>query len=129
VVLLVDDEPLVRLSTAEGLRELGYEVVEVGTAAEALEVMRVGLLPDVVVTDHMMPGMTGAQLAANLRERVPDLPILMITGYAALPPEQTRGLTVLAKPFRQADLATLLAQLLGGEAAAGPRRAWAQPET
>jgi CheY-like chemotaxis protein len=127
-VLLVDDEPLVRLSTAEGLRELGYEVVEVGTAAEALEVLRVGVQPDLVVTDHMMPGMTGAQLAAELRERVPGLPVLMITGYANLSPEQTRGLTVLSKPFRQADLATLLAQLLGGEGTAVPLRPRASPE-
>ncbi|HVG47218.1 MAG TPA: PAS domain-containing protein, partial [Rubellimicrobium sp.] len=128
VVLLVDDEPLVRLSTAEGLRELGYEVVEVGTAAEALEVLRVGLWPDIVVTDHMMPGMTGAQLATELRERVPDLPVLMITGYANLSPEQTRGLVVLSKPFRQADLATLLAQLLSGESRVVRLRPRSRPE-
>jgi hypothetical protein len=41
--------------------------------------------------------------------------MLMITGYANLPPEQTRGLTVLAKPFRQADLATVLARMLDRE--------------
>nr|WP_245639165.1 response regulator [Rubellimicrobium mesophilum] len=128
MVLLVDDEPLVRLSTAEGLRDLGYEVVEVGTAAEALEALRMGLQPDAAVTDHMMPGMTGAQLAAELRERAPGLPVLMITGYANLPPEQTRGLTVLAKPFRQADLATLLAQLLSGERTVMPLRARTRPE-
>jgi CheY-like chemotaxis protein len=112
VVLLVDDEPLVRLSTAEGLRELGYEVREVGTAAEALEALRLGLDPDAIITDHMMPGMSGAQLAAELRTLRPGLPVLMITGYANLPPEQTRGLRVLAKPFRQADLATALAEML-----------------
>jgi signal transduction histidine kinase/CheY-like chemotaxis protein len=115
VVLLVDDEALVRLSTAEALRELGYEVIEVGSAAEALEVTRVGLEPDALVTDHLMPGMTGAQLAAELRERIPGLAVLMITGYANLSPEQTRSLSVLFKPFRQADLATVLARMLDGK--------------
>jgi signal transduction histidine kinase/CheY-like chemotaxis protein len=129
LVLLVDDEPLVRLSTAEGLRELGYEVVEVGTAAEALETLRLRPQPDIVVTDHMMPGMTGAQLASDLRERVPGLPVLMITGYANLPPEETRGLAVLAKPVRQADLATLIARLVTGEGRAPSRRVRVQPET
>jgi PAS domain S-box-containing protein len=120
VVLLVDDEALVRLSTAEALRELGYEVIEVGSGAEALEVIRVGLEPDVLVTDHLMPGLTGAQLAAELRGRIPGLAVLLITGYANLPPEQTRGLAVLTKPFRQADLATVLARMLDREPDARP---------
>jgi CheY-like chemotaxis protein len=127
VILLVDDEPLVRLSTAEGLKDLGYEVVDVGTAAEALETLRVGLVPDLVVTDHMMPGMSGAQLAGELRARVPGLPVLMITGYANLPPEQIQGLTILAKPFRQAEIAVLLAQMLTSEGNVVPLRAQRRP--
>ncbi|WP_210528191.1 PAS domain-containing hybrid sensor histidine kinase/response regulator [Rubellimicrobium arenae] len=115
VVLLVDDEDLVRMSMAEGLRELGYDVEDVGTAAEALEAVRMGFVPDVLVTDHIMPGMLGADLARELRERLPDLPVLMITGYAQLSPEQTRGLQVLGKPFRQSDLASRLALMLAVE--------------
>jgi hypothetical protein len=69
LILLVDDEELVREATAEGLRELGYEVVEVGTAAKAIELVRRGLRPDALVTDHMMPGMLGADLAADLQSR------------------------------------------------------------
>ena len=112
LVLLVDDEELVREATAEGLRELGYEVVEVGTAANAIELVRRGLRPDALVTDHMMPGMLGADLAADLLARLPKLAVLMITGYANLPPERTRGIPVLSKPFRQAEIATVLAGLL-----------------
>ena len=112
LILLVDDEELVREVTAEGLRELGYEVVEVGTAANAIELVRRGLRPDALVTDHMMPGMLGADLAADLRARLPGLAVLMITGYANLPPERTRGIPVLSKPFRQAEIATALAELL-----------------
>ncbi|TNC60896.1 response regulator [Rubellimicrobium roseum] len=116
LVLLVDDEEIVRLSMAEGLREMGYDVEEVGTAAEALEAVRTGFVPDAVVTDHVMPGMLGADLARALRELRPKLPVLMITGYAQLTPEQTQGLQVLAKPFRQADLASRLAALLTEQA-------------
>lgn len=101
-----------REATAEGLRELGYEVVDVGTAAKAVELVRRGLKPDALVTDHMMPGMLGADLAVDLRARLPGLPVLMVTGYANLPPERTRGIPVIAKPFRQSELATALAGLL-----------------
>jgi CheY-like chemotaxis protein len=113
-VLLVDDEDLVRTSTASVLRELGYQVREAASAAEALAVMRAGTPPDVVVTDHMMPGMTGAQLAPELRRYSAGLPILMITGFASLTPEQTFGLDVLAKPFSLGDLASRVAGLLEG---------------
>lgn len=80
-VLLVDDEELVRMSVAEGLRDLGFNVVEAASAAGALEHLRQGLTPDVLVTDHMMPGMTGATLARETRKLLPALPVLMITGY------------------------------------------------
>ncbi|MBP1804650.1 response regulator [Rubellimicrobium aerolatum] len=127
-VLLVDDEELVRMSMAEGLRDLGYDVEDVGTAHEALEAVRMGFRPDVVVTDHIMPGMLGADLARELREMQPDLPILMITGYAQLGPDQTRGFHVMSKPFRQSDLAGRLAAMLSGEEKVVPLRTRAPPE-
>ncbi len=111
-LLLVDDEELVRASTAESLRDLGYDVVEVGSATEALAKVRAGLRPDALITDHMMPGMSGADLAGIVRARLPGLPVLLITGYANLDPDQTQGLDVLAKPFRLADLARRVSRLL-----------------
>jgi len=111
-LLLVDDETLVRTSTAELLQELGYAVTEAGSAAEALDLVRTGLVPELVVTDHMMPGMTGARLAAVLREMVPGLPVLMITAYADLRAEEALGLEVLGKPFAFADLAARIAALV-----------------
>ena len=113
-LLLVDDEELVRGFTAEGLRSLGYDVVEAASAAKALDHVVGGLKPDLVVTDHMMPGMTGAQLAAKLREITPSLPVLMITGYASMTPGQTLGLEFLAKPFGQIELAARVASMLEG---------------
>lgn len=119
-ILLVDDEALVRDTTALQLHDLGYEVTEVDSAAEALKLIEDGLRPDALVTDHIMENKTGAQLAQELRQRFPDLPVLIITGYANLTPTQISSFEVLAKPFRRRDLADRLAQLLGDGEAAGP---------
>ena len=113
-ILLADDEELVRASTAEMLRELGFEVVEATSADEALHRIEAGLSPDLVVTDHLMPGMTGAELARILRRQRPELPVLIISGYAnmdGIAPDMTR----LTKPFRQSDLARSLAALTGAD--------------
>ena len=109
--LLVDDEELVRMSTADMLTDFGYEVREAGSAEEALQLVRAGLKPDLLVTDHLMPGMTGAQLARELRTGRPDLPVLIVSGYA-----EAEGVDVelprLTKPFRNAELAASLSALL-----------------
>jgi PAS domain S-box-containing protein len=112
LLLLVDDEELVRTSIAALLEELGYDVVDVGSASAALEKLRAGLLPDLVITDHMMPGMTGAQLAAAVRERISGVPVLMITGYAHLEHDRSQDLDVLAKPFAFSELAERVATLI-----------------
>jgi PAS domain S-box-containing protein len=111
-LLLVDDEPLVRAGTAALLQELGYKVTEAESAAEALDLVRTGLAPELVVTDQMMPGMTGMQLAAELRERLPGIAVLIITGYAALHAGEADGLEVLTKPFSFADLAARVAAMV-----------------
>ena len=107
--LLVDDEPSVRATTRDLLEDLGYEVTEVGSAAEALTRLREDRV-DIIVTDHLMPGMTGAELAREVRRRSPGTKVLLVSGYAELEsvsPDMPR----LAKPFRQQELATSLAQL------------------
>jgi PAS domain S-box-containing protein len=108
--LLVDDEKMVRLSTADMLMDLGYEVVEAGSGEEALRLIDGGLNPDLVVTDHLMPGMTGVELARTLRINRPELPLLIISGYAeeiGMDPSLAR----LTKPFRNAELTASLAAL------------------
>jgi CheY-like chemotaxis protein len=111
-VLLVDDEDLVRASTADMLTELGYRVVEAQTAEDALRKMDEERHVDLLITDHLMPGMTGADLAAAVGRKRPDLPILLISGYA-----EAEGIglefTRLTKPFRQGELATILVELTG----------------
>ncbi|WP_394763803.1 response regulator [Phenylobacterium sp.] len=100
------------MSIADGLRDLGFKVIEAASAAGALEHLREGLVPDVLVTDHMMPGMTGATLAREARRKLPALPVLMITGYSNLRPEETRGLDVITKPFHRGDLAARITNLV-----------------
>jgi PAS domain S-box-containing protein len=110
-VLLVDDEVLVRASTAEMLSDLGYRVIDVESAHEALRRLEEEVSVDVVVTDHLMPGMTGTELVAAIRHRRPHLPVLLISGYAdaeGIDPELAR----LTKPFRQAELGATVAKLL-----------------
>jgi len=109
-VLLVDDEALVRSSTADMLADLGYRVVEAEDAAQALRKLDEEIEIQILVTDHLMPEMTGAELILAARRRRPGLPSLIISGYAeeaGISPDFAR----LTKPFRQAELAEKLAAL------------------
>jgi CheY-like chemotaxis protein len=109
--LLVDDEDLVRISTADMLTELGYTVIEAGSAEMALRLVDGGLDPDVVVTDHLMPGISGTELAWRLRAERPSIKVLVVSGYAetaGIAPDLPR----LTKPFRAADLAESLSELV-----------------
>ena len=109
-VVLVDDEEFVRMSTADMLSELGYRVVEATSAEEALRAIGNEALIDLVVTDHLMPGMSGTDLAREVRHRRPNLPVLIISGYAdmeGIAPDLPR----LTKPFRKNELAASLAAL------------------
>lgn len=109
-VLLVDDEELVRMSTAEMLADLGYDVIEANSAQQALQLLDEGASPNFVITDHLMPGMSGANLALEVRARKPGLPILIVSGYTEaeeIAPDFPR----LTKPFRNAELAHSIASL------------------
>ena len=110
VVLLVDDEELVRMSTADMLTDLGYAVVEAASAEEALALLDGGLTIDMLITDHLMPGMSGAELSRVVREHWPDLSILIVSGYADVD-EISGDMARLTKPFRQVDLAACVREL------------------
>ena len=111
VALLVDDDDLVRMSTADMLIDLGFEVVEASSAEEALQLLNTGTKPDLLITDHLMPGMNGADLAREARAIEPTLPILIVSGYAevdGVAPDLPR----LTKPFRNSELAESISALL-----------------
>jgi PAS domain S-box-containing protein len=108
--LLVDDEEWIRLSTAEMLTDLGFIVHEAASAEAALEAIDGGLTPDLLITDHLMPGMTGVELARLVRDRRPQIKTLIISGFAevdAIDPSMPR----LTKPFVQSDLEAAMADL------------------
>ncbi|WP_052388657.1 response regulator [Belnapia moabensis] len=104
-VLLVDDDPLVLASTRAMLEDLGHAVLEASSGPEALELLRAGRAADLVITDYAMPGMTGVQLAATIRQHWPGLPVLLATGYAEVPGEGEGALPRLEKPFDAEALA------------------------
>jgi PAS domain S-box-containing protein len=111
IAMLVDDDDLVRMTSADMLEELGFEVIEASSAGEALTWLRECHPVDVVITDYMMPHMTGAELVQVLAREQPGLPVLIITGFSEISGIDA-AIPRLAKPFRQDDLAAQLSALL-----------------
>jgi signal transduction histidine kinase/CheY-like chemotaxis protein len=118
-ILLVDDEELVRTGTAEMLGDLGYDVVQAASGAEALRLLRSGCEPDILVTDYLMPGMNGVDLIENATAIAPTVRPMLITGYSDIAAGRGANQPRLQKPFRQGELARRVAELLtrsdGGE--------------
>jgi PAS domain S-box-containing protein len=111
-VLLVDDEDLVRASTAHMLVDLGYCVVEAASAEEALALVEGNGAFDLIITDHLMPGTSGADLARVIRGRRTMLPVLIVSGFAEAD-DIAPDLPLLTKPFRQDELASLIDSVTG----------------
>ena len=117
-ILVVDDEPLVRLFVTEVLGDLGYTTLEAEDAQAGLDILRSTAQIDFLVTDVGLPnGMNGRQLADAARELRPGLKVLFITGYAenALLSEGHlgRGMQAMTKPFTMEELAVRLRDSLG----------------
>ncbi|MGE9009819.1 ATP-binding protein [Leptospira interrogans] len=112
VILFVDDDPLIAMSTMEMLEDLGHHVIGANSGLHALDILRSEQPIDLMMTDHVMPGMTGIELAAATRQVRPSLPILLATGYAELPDGAQFDLPRLAKPYHQDQLRERLDQLL-----------------
>jgi CheY-like chemotaxis protein len=109
VVLVVDDDSLVLLSTSAMLEDLGHQVISATSASKALEILSTSDLDiDLLISDQVMPGMTGLELARTIRASRPRLPIILASGYAELPPGLP-DISRLAKPFTQRDLVDAMA--------------------
>jgi CheY-like chemotaxis protein len=118
-VLVVDDEPSVRMLVAEVLEELGYSSIEASDGLSGLKVLRSDVRIDLLITDVGLPGgLNGRQMADAARANRPDLKVLFITGYAEnaaignghLEP----GMHVLTKPFAMDILAARIRSVIAG---------------
>lgn len=101
-VLLVDDEPSLLRVAALCLKQAGFEVVQALDGEEALEQLEAGLKPCLIATDVAMPGMDGLTLARTARRLLPDVPVLLLSGYSAAVVDSDlaqEGFRFLAKPY------------------------------
>jgi PAS domain S-box-containing protein len=111
-VLAVDDDPLVLANTVALLEELGHAVLQAASAEEALRTLQAEPDIDLLVSDHVMPRMTGAQLIAAAMQLRPQLAVVLATGYAELPTSLPFQAVRLAKPFDQPALGQAIASAM-----------------
>jgi len=115
-ILLVEDEQAVRKGTTRLLGRMGYEVLEVSNGTDALALLQSTEQPiDLILTDVVMPGMSGMELVDRARQHHPDIPVLYMSGYAPdLPADSTDSDTCdfLAKPFKTKQLVSCIQRLL-----------------
>ena len=112
-ILAVDDDALVLMNTSLMLEDLGHAVTEAHGGLEALDLLKAGGIAfDLVITDHSMPRMTGSELAAEIRQLWPGLPVILATGYAELPKGGDNKLPRLPKPFTQGQLQEIIARVI-----------------
>ena len=109
-ILAVDDDGLVLFNTLAMLEDLGHVALEARSGPEALDILEKTPV-DLVITDQAMPQMSGMQLIAVIKQRWPNLPVILATGYAELPAQAIQGMPKLAKPFSEADLANTITRL------------------
>lgn len=110
-ILLVDDDALVLSSTAELIKDLGHDVLVAASGAEALTLLGEDGRFDLMVSDVLMPSMTGVELAEAVRSLRPGLDIVLASGFAELPGHLPAQFRRLAKPYRRDELERLLSNV------------------
>jgi len=115
-ILAVDDDHLVLMNTVAMLEEIGHRALSASSGREALELLQQNPDVELMLTDVVMPQMTGIELVRQARAERPALKVLLATGYAELLTEEGQRLPRVTKPFRLADLA----RAIDGALAAGP---------
>lgn len=124
LILLAEDEPQVRNLTSHTLEDLGYQVLTAADGQEALAHMdRLPAPLKLLISDVVMPGLSGPELVETVRKRFPNLPVLFISGYSAgysLENRLSENTDFLAKPFLPAQLAARVRTLLGNSRNTGP---------
>jgi PAS domain S-box-containing protein len=102
-VLLVEDEVVLRMSTADMLERLDCLVTGVGSGEEAMDLLAKGGAFDLLLTDLGLPGISGEDLAREARQRFPGMPVIIASGYGAVSPE-ANGVRFIGKPYSSIDL-------------------------
>lgn len=116
-ILVVDDDALVSMGTAAMLEDLGHRVTEVSSGRDALAALARNQNFDLVITDHAMPGMTGSELAAQIKISYPGMPVILASGYVELPGGiELPDILRLSKPFSQDQLIAALSRSFASEA-------------
>jgi len=126
-ILVAEDEPSLRKLTCNTLKEAGYRVLEAEDAPKAIEVVKNADCDiDLLLTDLVMPGMSGRELAENLSIKCPRLKILYMSGYTdgaiATHGVLESGIVILRKPFSRAQLQRNVAEMLGENSVKGKRQ-------
>jgi CheY-like chemotaxis protein len=122
-VLFVEDDVLIRIATAEYLRESGHQVLEAADADEALAVLRTNNLIAVVLSDIRMPGEhDGVALAAIIKATWPHVPVVLTSSH--LPDDvEVEPDSFIQKPYLQSRIVAVVEQLIGGKWKNGPAQA------
>ncbi|VWX50746.1 MHYT domain-containing protein [Novosphingobium sp. 9U] len=110
-IMVVDDDELVLANTAAMLEDLGHHVLVAESPQSAIDQLGQRADVDLVITDFMMPSMTGVELASVLQKADQSLRILLVSGFAELSTEQSGQLPMLRKPFNQQALALAIGQV------------------
>lgn len=113
VILLVEDDILVRFVTADVLRDSGFDVLEAVDAAEALALIGTGHPLDLMITDLRMPGMDGIDLTSRVKSARANLPVMILSSH--LEERAHEADTFLAKPYGIDDLVAAVNRLIGAE--------------
>jgi PAS domain S-box-containing protein len=111
-ILAVEDDPLILLNLVAMLEDLGHKVIKASSGPDALRQLAGAEPVDMLITDHSMPGMTGAELARRVAAERRALPIVLASGYAELPSGEGAEFVRLAKPFGQKQLADAIERVL-----------------
>ena len=117
-VLLVDDHAEVRSTTAAVLEDSGHEVVEAASGSDALQLLKERTCDfDLLITDYAMPHLSGTEFLREARLICPDVPALLITGYAQaeMIGDRPEDVEILLKPFTPASLESAMARVCGAE--------------
>jgi len=119
-LLVVEDEPMLRMIVVETLRDAGYAVLEANDGDAGLKAVQSNASIDGLITDIRMPGLNGYQLAEAAIGLRPRLKVLLMTGYTSEPLPKSladRGIQVMYKPFDVDQLAQIAGQLLSRDSA------------